>query len=259
MMALALPTMVTADPPAKGATAWTCLTKRASPSGVRASGLGTTWILARPSGSTQSRLISAGMSASVAGPACERRPQPVELLRQELGQRRVGREQHGVGRAGQALEIADHWQDRAVGRQLAADRRERIGRLAYGVAQRGCVRPGRRGGGVQRGLQHAGRVLQQRKLLALVIRHEAAEPDRAVHQRQFLDLVGERCGGLRRGGEEIDRVGIGHRVVDQVVERADGLGVRVLGVQRDRCRTRAAAAAERPSTPRTAKLATTVR
>src|SRR5713101_1936143 len=59
--------MVTAEPPASGATAVTSSTNLASPLVLLASGLGSTWTRARPSGSTQSRARVGGISRSETG------------------------------------------------------------------------------------------------------------------------------------------------------------------------------------------------
>ncbi len=61
--------MVTAEPPASGATAVTCSTNSRRPLLPRTCGPGITCSRARPSGSSQSRDTSGGTDASVTGSA----------------------------------------------------------------------------------------------------------------------------------------------------------------------------------------------
>ena len=85
--------IVTAAPPARARPGDLRARTRPSPWLLRASGVDTPACAPCPSGSSQSRATSGGMQLERHRFGAEHCAQPVELFRQEAGQRRVGREQ----------------------------------------------------------------------------------------------------------------------------------------------------------------------
>ena len=87
MMVAAVDTMATAGPPASGATACTCATKRRNASLSLTAAFGTTWMRAvRPAARSHARSRPEYRPRSPAAPQCQ--AQPIELRRQEPHQRR---------------------------------------------------------------------------------------------------------------------------------------------------------------------------
>ena len=139
-------------------------------------------------------------------PGLERQAQPVELGRQEAGQRGIGSGELGVRRCGQdgerrrdavhgiaGLQTGQHALDlgaRGLDRQAQISRRDRGG----GGARR------------QRGAEDAGGIRYERQLGRLPGRHQAGQADDLGHQRQGAQPHHQRLSLLRRSHQHVGGV-----------------------------------------------------
>ena len=181
--------MVTADPPASGATAETCPTNCRNPAGFCAA-FGGVHLHSRP---TIRQDQSAPNSCAIRGKGdrfrAQRLAQPVELLGQEAGQRDIGGLQHVVRRGLHAAQSSATIAERMVLRQFPQRRADlRQGRLGSHPYLLWCSRSGRRLRGQGR-RQNGVRVLDHGKLLLLVGWHEAVDADDPGDGRQGGQLV----------------------------------------------------------------------
>ena len=111
-------TIVTAEPPASGATCVTSATNFCRPSLLRACGVDSTCTRAEPSGNSQSRDNVGWDRGKRHRLGIQHSAQPVELIRQEPRQRAVGGEQHIVVRGQHTVQIGGDRGQRMVLRQL---------------------------------------------------------------------------------------------------------------------------------------------